>query len=106
MDLSAALLCESVDGLCEGEKDMRRARLDDGVHGVQPQSIETVVAQPMQCIFDCKDAHLRNAIIDCCTPRGLVRLGEKRRRNAVEMISFGSEVIRPHPETSSAHAHA
>ena len=73
------------------------AGFDDGVHGIEPQPVEAVLAQPVQRILDRKGAHLRHAVVDRAAPRRL-RLGEEARRVAAEVISLGTEVVVDHVE--------
>src|SRR4051812_30243308 len=64
----------------------------DVVGGVQPKTVEAVVAQPAKRILDGKGAYLRHAIVDGAAP-GRMRIGEKARRIAAEVIPFGTEMI-------------
>ena len=57
-----------VHRLGEVGQDMRLARRDDGVHGVEPQPVEAIIAQPMQRVFDREGAHFRHAIVDRGAP--------------------------------------
>ena len=97
MNMPAGLRGEIADGAAEFVQHRDFAELGDGVHGVQPQPVEAIFAQPIQRVLDGEGAHLRHPIIDRAAP-GRLRLGEERRRIAAEVISFGAEVIVDHVE--------
>ena len=42
MDVAAGFLRQPADGAAQRVQQMRLARLGDGVHGIEPQSIETI----------------------------------------------------------------
>ncbi len=73
------------------------AQFGDGVHRIQPQSVEAIFAQPVQCVLDGEGAHLRHAVIDRAAPWRL-RLREEGRRILAEIISLGPEVVVDHIE--------
>src|SRR5690242_20074429 len=50
--------------LAEIIEDTRLTGSDDRVHGVQPQTVEAIIAHPHERVFDRKSAHLRHRIID------------------------------------------
>src|SRR4051794_36634936 len=62
------------------------------MHGIEPQAVEAILAQPIQRIVDGESAYFAHPVIDRATPRGL-RLGEEGWRVAAEIISLWSEVI-------------
>ena len=62
-------------------QDVERAAVFQGVHRVQPQAVQVIVAQPHQRVADQERAHLvRPGLVqvDRRAPRGDVRLGEVR----------------------------
>ena len=65
---------------------------DDGMHGIESQPVETIFAQPMQRVLDREASHLRHAIVDGAAPWRL-RIREKLRRDAAEIVSLRPEVI-------------
>ena len=97
MNMPAGLRGEIADNAAEIVQHRDFAELGDGVHGVEPQPVETVFVQPVQRILDGEGAHLRYPIIDRAAPGGL-RLREETRRIAAEIISLGTEVIVDHVE--------
>ena len=92
MDVAAVLLRQCSDRKTEIVQDLRFTRRDDRMDRIEPQPIETVVAQPMHRILDEEPSHLWHAIVDCATPRCL-RVGEELRRDAAEVITFRTEMI-------------
>ena len=62
------------------------------MYGIEPQSVETIVAKPYDCILNCKSAHLRLTEIDRVPPRRL-RFHEEFRRVSAKVVSFRPEVI-------------
>ena len=68
------------------------AELDDAVHGIEPQSVEAVFAQPVQRILDGEGANLRYPVIDRAAPGGL-RFREEFGRIAAEIIPLRAEMI-------------
>src|SRR5690242_13127730 len=44
------------------------ARLDDGIDGIEPQSVEAIVAQPRERVLDREGADFFHAIIDRAAP--------------------------------------
>ena len=71
----------------------RVAGLDDCVHGVEAEPVETVTVEPVQHVLDHEGAHLANTKIDGGTPRGLRAGREKFRCVACDKIPLGAKVI-------------
>ena len=83
------------------------ARLGDGVHGIEPQAIEAVVAQPVQRILDGEGAHLRHRDSRWRCPRACCASREERRRDSGRDNSPPARSgCRPRRETPSARADA
>src|SRR5690349_15267346 len=64
----------------------------DGVYRVQAQSIETVAAEPMQCVLDGEGAHFRLCVVDGAAPRRM-RVRKELWRNTTKIVSFRPEMI-------------
>ena len=58
MDVAAGLRGEFADREAEIVQHRDFAGLGDGVHGIEPQPVEAIVAQPIQRILDREGAHL------------------------------------------------
>ncbi len=97
MDVPAGFGREIADGAAEIVQHRDLALFGNGMHRIQPQPVKTVLAQPVQRVFDREGAHLRHAVIDRAAPRRL-RLGKERWRIAAEVIPLGTEVIVDHVE--------
>ena len=59
------------DGAAQLVQHRDLARLGDGVHGIEPQPVEAIFAQPVQRVLDREGAHLRHPVIDRAAPRRL-----------------------------------
>ena len=92
MDRATAGAGEVADDPADVLQDRRLPRFDDGMDGVEPQTVEAIALQPVQRILDRECAHLRDAIVDGVPPWRM-RRGEERRRIAVKVVTFGAEVI-------------
>src|SRR5258708_20822546 len=95
MDVAVTLSGEVANRGAEIVQDRDFAGFNDGVDRIEPQPVETIFAKPIQSILYGEGAHLRHTIIDRAAPRRL-RLCEKSRRIAAEVISFGTEVVVDH----------
>jgi hypothetical protein len=73
-------------------QDSGLARGNDGMHGIEPESVEPIVLEPVQGVLDSKGANVLVFVIDCAAP-WRVGAGEELRRDAVQIISFGAEVV-------------
>ena len=97
---------ECPDGAAELLQDRRLAGLDDRLHGVEAQTIEPVVPQPVQRIADGERAHLRHPIVDGRAPWAYAR----RRRTPAHSGRDNSPRVRNgcrrRPGTPSARADA
>ena len=58
MDMAAGLGGELADRAAEIVQHRDFAGFDDGVHGIKPQPVEAIVAQPVQRILDGEGANL------------------------------------------------
>ncbi len=92
MQMTAGLGGKRADAPAEFVQHCQPAGLCQRVNGVEAQSVEAVVTQPVHCVLDRKALHLVDRIVDRHAPRGR-RLLEKLRRVAAEVISLRSEVI-------------
>src|SRR5215213_7494986 len=92
MDLTAGLVREMAHGNTEIVQDRDLAGLRDRMYGVEPKSVEMIIAKPIQRVLDYESAHLWHTVIDRAPPRGM-RLREERRRITVQVISLGAEVV-------------
>src|SRR3954471_14914354 len=73
-------------------KQQRASRFDDGMHGVEPQTVEPKVAQPVERVLDGEPAHLRLGIVDRIAPRRISG-GEELRRVTAKIIAIRPKVI-------------
>src|ERR1700733_9203727 len=77
-----------------GEK-MRGAEIENAVHGVQPQSIDVKLFQPIQSVLNEKCTHrfgLGTVEIHRLSPRSAIAPAEERSELA-EIIPFRAEVV-------------
>src|SRR5215510_171474 len=74
---------------------MHRRGIEDGVHGIDAQSVEVIILEPHQCIVEKKSAHFvatSSVKIHGSTPRGCIALGEIGTK-AGEVVSRGAQVV-------------
>ena len=81
----------------DGERlqDVGRRLVGDGVHGVQPQPVAVIIAQPHQRVVDDEAPHLvaaRPVEVDRVTPAGLV-LGREVRAELRQVVPVRPEVV-------------
>src|SRR5579863_5733010 len=70
--------------------------VDDGVHGIQPQSVEMKFIQPIKSIVDEELAHgsaLAPAEVDRVAPGSVVPAGEELRCIHAQIISFRAKMV-------------
>ena len=79
-------------------QDVGFRRVDDRVHGVEPQAVEAVLLQPVERVVDEVVAHGLLAEVDRGTPRRLEVLGEEAGRVEAEIVTLGPEVVVDHVE--------
>ena len=70
MDVAAGFRGEFADANAEIVQHRGFAEFGDRMHRIQPQPVETVVAQPVQRVLDREGADLRHPVIDRAAPRG------------------------------------
>src|SRR4029079_5738399 len=92
MDVTTAFLRQRSGGKAEIVQDLRFTRRDNRMHSIEPQPVETVVAQPIQRILDEEAPYFRYAIVDRAAPRRL-RVGKELRCDAAEIITLRAEVV-------------
>ena len=92
MDQTPGVGCELADRMAQLMQHRDFAVAGDGVDGVEPQPIETIIAQPRDGVLDRVCARLRLHVIDRDAPRRLV-FGEELRRIEAEVISVRPEMI-------------
>src|ERR1700686_811814 len=69
MDVTAALGGKLADCDAKIVQDRDFAGFNDGIDGIEPQSVKTIFLQPIQGILDGEGAYLSHAVIDRATPR-------------------------------------
>src|SRR5581483_3515414 len=79
MDYPPALAGKVADRTAELLEQQQTARLAECMDGIEPQSVEAIISDPVQRVVDREGADWRAAIVDCRTPRRL-RLAEEIRR--------------------------
>ena len=94
-DVTTLLLGVRVDGVDELLHEGIRARIGDGVHGIQPQRVDAEVVDPVERVLDEVVADLvraRAVEVERVAPRRVVPIGEVRTERA-EDVAFRSEVV-------------
>jgi hypothetical protein len=84
-----------VDLEAELLEEVHRGRVDDGVDGVEPQTIDVVVPQPVQRVVDDEPADLvalATVDVERLAPRRPVAVGEVGAELA-EVVPLGAEVV-------------
>src|SRR6476646_1677722 len=78
-EMNSALrpLGQDAGGYADVGEYRRVAGLDDRVHGVEAEPVETVTVEPVQNVLDHEGAHLANTKIDGGAPRCL-RVGREK----------------------------
>jgi hypothetical protein len=77
-------------------KQMHRAVVQDGVHGVKPEPIEVELLDPVERVVDHEVAHrsaCRAGEVDGCAPGCPVPVGEEGGRDRVQVIPLGAEMV-------------
>src|SRR5579862_8932410 len=72
-----------------------------GMNGIEPQTVESILFQPIQGVLDEERADRRALLtieIDRCAPRRAVRGIEELRAVCVQVIAFGPKVVVNHIE--------
>ena len=74
---------------------MACAEVEDAVDSVQPQSVEVIVLQPVQCVLDKEPSHFVAVLtieIDRLSPRSSIAIG-KVRSECTQVVAFRTEVV-------------
>src|SRR5262249_18652341 len=77
-------------------QDVRATVVADGVHGIEAQSVDTELLDPVERVVDEEVAHdsrPRPIDIDPGAPQGLMPVREELRRVEMEIVPFRPEVI-------------
>src|ERR1700686_135225 len=80
----------------ELDENIRRGFVDDPIHRVQAQSVETVLLEPIERVVNEEVAHgaaLRAVVVDGRAPRRVMRGVEELRSVGVKIVAFGPEVV-------------
>jgi len=76
-------------------EDVDGRRVEDGVHGVEPQAVDVVVLEPLRGVLDDELAHGAAVVtveVECVAPRRAMPVGRVRTEEG-EVIARGSEVV-------------
>ncbi len=84
----------SPHGLRQLPQDVLRRAVEDGERGVQPQTVNAVLPQPVEGVVDGQLAHVGAAlVVEGVTPGGGVPAGEVVGRELAQVVAFGAEVV-------------
>src|ERR1017187_9945955 len=93
-ELPSQLLRKLVDSRADRLENVRRRRVDDGVHGVETQAVATVVAQPHLDVVEHESpdvVRILAVVVHGPAPWRLVSLGEVRAERR-EVVTLGPGV--------------
>src|SRR5262249_34971126 len=81
--------------------DVRLAAIVNGVHRIEPQTVDVVFLEPIERVVNEEVAHhgaARAIEVDGCAPRSLVARIEELRSVEVQVVTFGAKVVVDHIE--------
>src|SRR5579872_875135 len=98
MDLPAEPLRQIAGGALQLGEKMPRPEIEDPVNRIEPQSVEMIVLQPVQSVFDEKSPDLIAACtvkVERLSPGSAVTIG-KVRPVSIKVVAFRAEMVVDH----------